>query len=191
MNTTANESTHIAGRRRLGHGASRWVRRKIGDCAIVATTAIVLTAESLVLAAPATATEPHGTHGLANHIAPSAIPKLDKSSGASSHRQRPHGAPQVGNAATDRSVGEPAAAAGRHSAKLEASDVWLPGRDKCKRRRGLRALPLWCADPAAGWIGSTTHRAQNDPGNPMGICDAGSLHPASGCRPAHTATDVT
>ena len=50
------------------------------------------------------------------------------------------------------------------------------------RERGS-PLPLWCTDPAAGWIGSTTYRAQNNPGNPIGICDTRSLHPASRCRP--------
>jgi hypothetical protein len=53
--------------------ASRWrFGFKITDRAIVTTTAIGLTAVSLVLAAPASATGPHGTDGAANHTVSSA-----------------------------------------------------------------------------------------------------------------------
>jgi len=163
---------------------SGWrVRFKIADCAIVTTTAIGLTAVSLVLAAPASVTDPHGTDGPANQPATSASQERDESVGGSSQRSRRDGVDNVGKVATDRSVDDPATAAEPDTANPEASAVWLPGRDKCKRRRGLRLLPLWCTDPAAGWIGSTTYRAQNDPGNPIGICDASSLHPASRCHP--------
>jgi hypothetical protein len=171
-------------RRRLGHGASWRVRFKIADCAIVTTTAIGLTAVSLVLAAPASVTDPHGTNDPANQPATSAIQERDQSVGSSSQRSRRDGVDNVGKVATDRSVGEPATAAEPDTANPEASEPWLPGHDKCTRRRGLRLLPLWCIDPAAGWIASTTHRAENNPGNPNGICDASSsLHPASRCRP--------
>jgi hypothetical protein len=182
--------SRCTGGRRLGHGASWRVRFKIADCAIVTTTAIVLTAVSLVLAAPASA-DPHGTDGPANHTATSASQQRDQSVGGSSQRWRRDGVADVGKVATDRSVGEPATAAGPDTANPEASEAWLPGHDKCKRRRGLRSLPLWCTDPAAGWIGSTTYRAQNNPGNPIGICDTSSLHPASRCLPVRTAAAVT
>ena len=162
----------------------RWrVRFKITNCAIVTTIAIGLTAVSLVLAAPASATHRHGTDGRAIHTATSASQDRDQSVGGSSQRRRRDRGDNVGKVATDPSIGEPATAAKLNIANPEASAVWLPGRDKCKRRRGLRLLPLWCTDPAAGWIGSTTYRAQNDPGNPIGICDISSLRPALRCRP--------
>lgn len=164
-----NDISRFTGGRRLGHGASWRVRFKIADCAIVTTTAIGLTAVSLVLAAPASATDPHGTNGPANQAAASAIQERDESVGGSSQRWRRDGVDNVGKVATDPSVGEPATAAEPDTANPEASEVWLPGHDKCKRRRGLRSLPLWCTDPAAGWIGSTTYRAQNNSGNPIGI----------------------
>jgi hypothetical protein len=175
-----NGASRFTGGRRLGHGASWRVRFKIADCAIVTTTAIVLTAVSLVLAAPASATDPHGTKGPANQTATSAIREGDESVGGSSQGWRRDGVDNVGKVVTDRSVGEPATAAEPDTANPEASQ---PGHDKCKRRRGLRSLPLWCTDPAAGWIGSTTYRAQNNRGNPIGICDTSSLHPASRCLP--------
>jgi hypothetical protein len=175
-----NKVSRFTGRRRLGHGASWRVRFKIADCAIVTATATVLTAVSLVLAAPASAMAPHGTDGPANHTATSASQERDQSVGGSLQRWRRDGVDNVGKVATDPSVGEPATAADPDTAN---PDAWLPGHDKCKRRRGLRSLPLWCTDPAAGWIGSTTYRAQNDPGNPIGICDISSLHPASRCHP--------
>ena len=186
MNIATNEVSRITRTRRLGHGASWPVRFKIAECAIVTTTAIVLVAVSLVSAAPAAATEPRGTHGHADHTATSAIAKGDKSVGGSSHRWTRDGVDKVGKVATDRFVGEPATAPGPRTGNFEASEAWLPGRDKCKRRRGLRSLPLWCTDPAAGWIGSTTYRAQSDPGNPIGICDASSFSAASRCRPVRT-----
>jgi hypothetical protein len=162
-----NGVSRFTGGRRLGHGASWRVRFKIADCAIVTTTAIGLTAVSLVLAAPASATDPHGTNDPANHTATSASQERDQSVGGSLQRWRRDGVDNVGKVTTDRSVGEPATAAEPDTANPEA---WLPGHDKCKRRRGLRSLPLWCTtDPAAGWIGSTTYRAQNNPGNPIGI----------------------
>ena len=162
----------------------RWrVRFKITTCAIVATIAIGLTAVSLVLAAPASATHRHGSDGRAIHTATSASQERAQSVGGSSQRRRRDRGDNVGKVATDPSIGEPATAAKLNIANPEASAVWLPGRDKCKRRRGLRLLPLWCTDPAAGWIGSTTYRAQNDPGNPIGICDISSLRPALRCRP--------
>jgi hypothetical protein len=165
--------------------ASRWrVRFKIADCAIVTTTAIGLTAVSLVLAAPASATNPHGTHGPANHTAMSASQERDESAGDSSQPSRRDDVDNVGKVATDPSVGEPATAAEPDTANPEASEVWLPGHDKCKRPKApKRPLLPWCTDPAAGWIESTTHRAENNPANPTGICDASSLHPASRCRP--------
>jgi hypothetical protein len=186
-----NGVSRFTGGRRLGHGASWRVRFKIADCAIVTTTSIGLTAVSLVLAAPASATDPHGTNGPANQPATSASQERDQSVGGSSQQTRRDGVDNVGKVATDRSVDEPATAAEPDTADPEASEAWLPGHDKCKRRRGLRSLPLWCTDPAAGWIGSTTYRAQNDPGNPIGICDTSSLHPASRCRPVRTAAAVT
>jgi hypothetical protein len=185
-----NGVSRCTGGRRLGHGASWRVRFKIADCAIVTATAIGLTAVSLVLAAPASA-DPNGDDGPANHTATSASQERDQSVGGSSQRLGGDGVADVGKVATDSSVGEPATAAEPDTADPEASEVSLPGHDKCKRRRGLRSLPLWCTDPAADWIGSTTYRAQNDPGNPIGICDASSLHPASRCRPVRTAVAVT
>jgi hypothetical protein len=134
------------GGRRLGHGAWLRVRFKIADCAVVTTTAIVLTAVSLELAAPASATDPHGTNDPANQPATSAIQERDQSAGGSSQRWRRDGVDNVGRVATDRSVGEPATAAEPDTANPEA---WLPGHDKCNRRGGLRLLPLWCTDPAA------------------------------------------
>jgi hypothetical protein len=175
-----NGESRCTGGRRFRQGACWRVRFKIADCAIVTTTAIVLTAVSLVLAAPASATDPHGTDGPANQTATSAIQERDESVGGSSQGSRRDGVVNVGKVATDPSVGEPATAAEPDTANPEA---WLPGHDKCKRRRGLRSLPLWCTDPGAGWIGSTTYRAQNIPATPHGICDASSLHPASRCRP--------
>jgi len=121
-----------------------------------------------VLAAPASA-DPHANDGPANHTATSASQERNESVGGSSQRSRPDGVDNLGKVATDPSVGEPATAAEPDTANPEASEVWLPGHDKCKRRRGLRSLPLWCTDPAAGWIGSTTYRAQNNSGNPIGI----------------------
>ncbi len=162
---------------------SKWrVRFKITACAIVTSIAIGLAAVSLLLAAPASATHRHGTHGRAIPTATSASQERHQSVGGSSQRPRRDGVHNVGKVATETSVGEPATAAEPDTANPEASAEWLPGRDKCKRRRGLRLLPPWCTDPAAGWIGSTTYRAQNNPGNPIGICDASSLHPASRCR---------
>jgi hypothetical protein len=156
--------------------ASRWrVRFKITDCAIVTTIAIGLTAVSLVLATPASATHHHGTDGRASHTATTASQDRDQSVGGSSQRSIRDGVDNVGKVATHPSVGEPTTAAEPDTANPEASAAWLPGHDKCKRRRGLRLLPLWCTDPAAGWIGSTTYRTQNNPGNPIGICDASSL----------------
>jgi hypothetical protein len=184
-------ANHFTARRRLGHGASWRVRFKIADCAIVTTTAIVLTAVSLVLATPASAADPHGTNDPANQTATSASQQRDESVGSSSQRSRPHSVETAGKVAPDPSVGEPATAAEPVTADPEASEAWLPGHDKCKRRRGLRPLPLWCTDPAAGWIRSTTDRAENNPGNPIGICDTSSLHPASRCRPVRTAAAVT
>jgi hypothetical protein len=178
-----NGVSRFTGRRRLGHGASWRVRFKIADCAIVTTTAIGLTAVSLVLAAPASATDPHGTDGPANHTATSASQERDESVGGSSQRSRRDGVDNVGKVAIDPSIGEPASAAEPDTADPEASEVWLPGHDKCKRRKGNRRLLPWCTDPGAGWIGSTTHRAENIPATPHGICDASSLHPASRCRP--------
>ena len=183
--------SRFTARRRLGHGASWRVRFKIADCAIVTTTAIGLTAVSLVLAAPASATAPHGTNGPGDHTATSASQERDESVGGSSQRSRRDGVDNVGKVALDPSVGEPATAAD-HTADPEASEAWLPGHDKCKRRKAPnRPFLPWCTDPAAGWLGSTTHRAENNPGNPIGICDASRLHPASRCRPVRTAAAVS
>jgi hypothetical protein len=143
--------------------ASRWrVRFKITGCAIVTTTAIGLTAVSLVLAAPASATDLHGTDGPANHTATSASQERDESVGGWSERSTRDGVDYVGKVATDPSVGEPATAAEPDTADPEASEVWLPGHDKCKRPKGKRRLLPWCTDPAGGWIGSTTLRAQSN-----------------------------
>ena len=185
-----NGLIRFTGGRRLRPGASR-LRFRIAGCAIVTATAIGLTAVSLVLAAPASGTDPDVNDGPATQTAASASQERDESVGASSQQTRRDGVDNVGKVATDRSVGEPATAAEPDTADPEASEAWLPGHDKCKRRRGLRSLPLWCTDPAAGWIGSTTYRAQNDPGNPIGICDISSLHPASRCLPVRTAAAVT
>jgi hypothetical protein len=141
-----NGVRRCTGGRRLGHGASWRVRFKIADCAIVTTTAIGLTAVSLVLAAPASATDPHGTNDPANQPATSASQERDQSVGGSLQRWRRDGVDNVGKVATDSSVDDPATAAEPDTANPEA---WLPGHDKCNRRRGLRSLPLWCTDPAA------------------------------------------
>jgi hypothetical protein len=179
-----NGASRCTGGRRLRQRALWRVRFKIADCAIVTTTAIGLTAVSLVLASPAAATDPDGTTGPADHTATSASQQRDQSVGGSSQPSKLGGVDNVGTVTTDPSVGEPATAAEPDTANPGSSEVLLPGHDKCKRRRGLRSLPLWCTDPAAGWIGSTTHRAQNDPGNPIGICDASiSVYPASRCHP--------
>lgn len=163
-------------RRRLGRGASCRVELTIADRVIVTTTAIVLIAVSLVLATPAAATTPRGASGPGDHLATSAIREHERVGGSSRRWRRDN----VGTVATDHSVDEPRAAAGQRNANLGA---WLPGRDKCKRRRGLRMLPLWCTDPAAGWIGSTTYRTQNDPGNPSGIStSATTMLPRSAIR---------
>jgi hypothetical protein len=177
-----NGVSRLTGGRRFRQGACWRVRFRITDCAIVTAMAIGLIAVSLVLAAPASA-DPQGTDGPANHTATSASQERDESVGGSSQQSRRDGVADVGKVATDSSVGDPVTAAEPDTADPEASEVSLPGHDKCKRRRGLRSLPLWCTDPAAGWIGSTTYRAQDDPGNPIGICDISSLHPASRCRP--------
>ncbi|MGY4650214.1 hypothetical protein ACVWWN_004010 [Mycobacterium sp. URHB0021] len=124
------------------------VRSKITDCAIAATIAIGLTAVSLVLAVPASATHRHGTDGRAVHTATSASQDRDRSVGDSSQRSRRDGVDNVGKVATDASVGEPATAAEPDTANPGASAVWLPGHDKCKKRIGFRLLPLWCTDPA-------------------------------------------
>ena len=174
-----NGVSRFTGWRRFRQGADWRVRFRLTDCAIVTATGTGLIAVSLVLAAPASA-DPDGTDGPANHAATSASQERNESVGGWSQQSRRDGVANVGKVATDPSVGEPATAAEPDTANPEA---WLPGHDKCKRRRGLRSLPLWCTDPAAGWIGSTTYRAQNDPGNPIGICDTSSLHPASRCRP--------
>jgi hypothetical protein len=187
-----NDISRFTGRRRLRQRASWRVRFKITDCAIVTAIAIGLTTVSLVLAAPASATDPHGNDGPANQTATSASQERDESVGGSSQGSRRDGVDNVGKVATDPSVGEPATAAEPDTADPEASEVWLPGHDKCKRRKGNMRLLPWCTDPAAGWIGSTTHRAENIPPNPNGICDASSsLHPASCCRPVRTAAAVT
>ena len=163
---------------------SRWrLRFKIGDPAIVTTTAIGLIALPLVVAAPASATDSHGTHRRAKHVAISAVREPNERAGGSSELSRHDGVDNVGKVPAGPSVGEPTTVAERDIVNPGASEIWLPGHDKCKRRRGLRSLPLWCTDPAAGWIGSPTSRAQNNPANPIGICDAGSLHPESRRRP--------
>ena len=43
-------------------------------------------------------------------------------------------------------------AAERDIADPQASEAWLYGHAKCKRRRGLPLLPLWCNDAAAGGL---------------------------------------
>jgi hypothetical protein len=161
--------------------------------AIVTATAIGLIVVSLVLAAPASARDRDGNDGPANHPSSSASQKRDESVGGSSQGSSRDGVANVGRAATDPSVGEPATApvgkpataAEPDAADPEAPEVWLPGHDKCKRRKGNMPLLPWCTDPAAGWIGSTTHRAENIPPNPNGICDAGS--PGSRCPLVRTA----
>jgi len=188
MTTTTHHLNHLTHTHQLGRGGASWrVRFRIADCAIITTTAIVLSALSLVFGAPAAAKGPRGTHGLAHHPLTSATSKHDESVGDSTHRWPRDRVDNAGKVATDLAVSEPATAAEPGTDNLEASELWLPGHDKCKRRRGLRSLPLWCTDPGAGWMDSTTYRAQNDPGNPVGICDAISLHPASGCRRAPAA----
>jgi hypothetical protein len=172
-----NGVSRFTGWHRFRQGAYCRVRSRLSDCAIVTATAIGLIAVSLVLAAPASA-DPHGTDGPANHTATSGSQERNESVGGSSQRSRRDGVANVGKVATDPSVGEPATAAEPDTADPEASEVWLPGHDKCKRRKGNMRLLPWCTDPAAGWIGSTTHRAENIPPNPNGICDASSLHPA-------------
>jgi len=185
MTTTTPHRNHLTHTHQPGQAASsRRVRFRIADYAVITTTAIVLTALSLVFGTPAAAKGHHGTHGPAHHPATSAISKHDESVDDSTHRWPRDGVDNAGKVATDPAVNEPATAADSGTVSLEASELWLPGHDKCKRRRGLRSLPLWCTDPGAGWMDSTTYRAQNDPGNPVGICDANSLHPASGCRRA-------
>ena len=140
-----------------------------------------------MLAAPASA-DPHANDGPANHTATSASQERNESVGGSSQRSRPDGVDNLGKVATDPSVGEPATAAEPDTANPEASEVWLPGHDKCKRRRGLRLLPLWCTDPAAVGLAVLPIGTQNNPGKPNGICDASSsLHPASRCSPVRTA----
>jgi hypothetical protein len=143
---------------------------KIANCAIVTATAIALIALSLVLAAPASARHAHGTDGPAKHTATSA---------GSSHPSRNDSVDDVAKVATNPSAGEPATAAESDTVDPGASEMWLPGHDKCKRRKGLRSLPLWCTDRGAGWISSTTYRTQNDPAITTGIRDASSLPPVS------------
>jgi hypothetical protein len=184
-------ASRLTGRHRLRQGASWRARFKITGCAIVTATAIGLTAVSLALAAPASATDPHGNDGPANQTATSASQQQDESVGGSSQGSRRDSVDNVGPVATDPSVGEPATAAEPDTADPEASEAWLPGHDKCKRRKGNMPFLSWCTDPAAGWIGSITHRAENNPPNPNGICDTSSLHPASRCRPVGTATTAT
>jgi hypothetical protein len=131
--------------------ASRWrVGFNITGCAIVTTAAIGLIAASLVVAAPASATHPPGADGPANHTATSVSQERDESVGGLSQRSRRHGGDNVGKVATDPSVGEPAAE--RDIADPQASEAWLYGHAKCKRRRGLPLLPLWCNDAAAGGL---------------------------------------
>jgi len=132
---------------------SRWrIRFKITDCAIVATIAIGLTAMSLALAVPASATHRHGTDGRAIHTATSARQDRDRRVQGSSQRSRRDGVHNVGKVATDPSVGEPTTTAEPDTANPEASADWQPGHDKCKKRTGFRLLPQWCTDPAAGII---------------------------------------
>jgi len=146
------------------NGASRFTVRR---CYAIATaTAIGLVAMSLVLAAPVSATDPHGNHGFAKQTATSASHERIKSAGSSSRVSTRDGVDNAGKVATDPSVGEPATAAQSDTTDPEASEAWLPGHDKCKRRKGNRPFLPWCTDPAAGWIGSTTHRAENIPPDP-------------------------
>jgi hypothetical protein len=177
-----NDTSRFTGRRHLRPGTSWRVRFKITGRAI-ATTAIGLTAVSLVLAAPASAKDRPGTDGPVNQTATSASQEPDESVGDSSQRSARDGVDTVGMVAIGPSAVEPATAVEPDTAEPEAPEVWLPGHDKCKRREGNMRLLPWCTDPAAGWVGSTTHRAENIPANRNGICDTSSLYPASRCCP--------
>lgn len=159
--------------RRTGVGASRSrIALWMNACSIATVAAIGLTALSVVLAARAAAAGPHGTEGTGNHTATGATQEpadgAEGSTPQSDNTEDPAADPPAGELPTGPDPG-PAA-----------------GHDKCKRPKGLRGFPPWCTDPAAGWMGSTTHRAQASyPSTPSakGICDAGSLHPWSRCRP--------
>src|SRR5690348_12384112 len=111
---------------------------KIADCVIVTTTAIALTALSLMSVATGSATDLHGAGGHPGHSTASFSRKWDESAGRPVRSPIRHGVNKVADTSAS-----------------QAPDVLLPGRDKCKRRRGLRTLPLWCTDRGAGWIGST------------------------------------
>jgi hypothetical protein len=156
------------------NGASRFTVRR---CFAIATAAaIALIAVTLVLAAPASATDPHDEGAHANQAATSPSRQPREGAAASSQGSERDGVDDVGKVATDPSVGEPATTA--------QPDTAEPGHDKCKRRKGNRPLLPWCTDPAAGWTASTTHRVENIPPDPRGICDAS--HPSSRCSPVRT-----
>src|SRR5262245_15620666 len=75
-------------------------------------------------------------------------------------------------------VAAPASAtAGDHSgARHDAgtvSRVTSAGHDKCKRPKGYRRLLPWCTDPAAGWTGATTHRANPNSDYSRSQCNVG------------------
>jgi hypothetical protein len=178
-----NGVSRFTGRPHLRQRACWRVGFKTADCAVVTAIAIGLTAVLLVLAASASATNPLANDGPANQTATSASQERDESVGGWSQGSRPDGVDNVGKVATDPSVGEPATAAEPDTANAEASEVWQPGHDKCKRRRGLRLLPLWCTDlPPVGLPVLPSGRRITQP-TQTAFCDASSLHRASRCRP--------
>jgi hypothetical protein len=134
-----------------GHGPAV-VGGRLCTCAqhaarsIVTVTAIGLTALSLALAAPAAAHSPHGSGGISNHSATGAT--HERAAGAEGSTPPPDDAETP---AADPPAAEPPTASG---------PAVLPGHDKCKRSKGHRGYPPWCTDPAAGWLGSTLHRAE-------------------------------
>ena len=115
-------------------------------CSIATVAAIGLTALSLTLAAPAAATRPHGTDGTGNHTANGATQEpIDRTEDST---------PQLDNA-DDPTADPPVAELPTGSDPGPAA-----GHDKVQRPKGHRGFLPWCTDPAAGWMGSTTHRAE-------------------------------
>ena len=132
---------HSPSRTAIGASRSR-IALWMNACSIATVAAIGLTALSLVFAAPAAATGPHGTDGTGHHTATGATQEpadgAEGSTPQSDTAEDPAADPPVGELPTGSDPGPTA------------------GHDKCKRPKGNRGLPPWCTDPASGWMGSTT-----------------------------------
>src|SRR5689334_16521561 len=103
--------------------APRWrPRLKVTDGGIVIAAATGLTAVSVALAAPASATHHHGIDGPGKHTATSASQDRSEGAGDSTRRLRPDGVDNFGKVTTDPfPVGESATAAEAGNADPETS----------------------------------------------------------------------